>query len=139
MPDLKLLTVQEAATIARTPLATVRFWLSQRRIPSCGVGVRRLIREADLLAFLGLSADGGRTLTGREHEASKTKLAEKALATVGKEPARRAPPTFKNPALQRQDHQAHVTAGRKTDRGRCAICRREAKAAAVPVEASPNP
>jgi excisionase family DNA binding protein len=52
--DYLLLT--EAAELARVPLATVRWWVSQNRIRSYKPGRHRLIKRADLIAFIEASA-----------------------------------------------------------------------------------
>lgn len=49
----RLLTIPEVARATRAPESTVRHWLSERRLASVKVGRRRLVREADLLEFLG--------------------------------------------------------------------------------------
>jgi excisionase family DNA binding protein len=46
------LTVQEAAELARTPVPTIREWIRQQRFPSYRPGKRRLIKRADLIAFI---------------------------------------------------------------------------------------
>lgn len=52
-----LLTIAEAAETARTSPSTVRHWLAVGRLASVKPGRRRLIRRADLAAFLGTAAD----------------------------------------------------------------------------------
>jgi excisionase family DNA binding protein len=52
-----LLTVDEAATVARTSASTIRFWIATNRLASLKPGRRRLIRRQDLAALLGCSAD----------------------------------------------------------------------------------
>jgi excisionase family DNA binding protein len=47
-PDPEFLTVPEVAARCRTSEETVRRWLRQGRLPSTGVGRRRLVRRADL-------------------------------------------------------------------------------------------
>jgi excisionase family DNA binding protein len=54
VPAPALLTLEETATIARAPLASVRHWIATDRLPSVRPGRRRLVRRADLARFLGL-------------------------------------------------------------------------------------
>ncbi len=47
-----LLTVDEAARVARTATSTIRHWLQIGRLRSVKPGRRRLIRRSDLAALL---------------------------------------------------------------------------------------
>lgn len=49
-----LLTLEEAASAARTSASTVRHWLAIGRLASVKPGRRRLIRRADLARLLGV-------------------------------------------------------------------------------------
>lgn len=49
---LALLTLEEAARVARTSPSTVRHWLAIGRLASVKPGRRRLIRRADLARLL---------------------------------------------------------------------------------------
>ncbi|MBK8169660.1 MAG: helix-turn-helix domain-containing protein [Sandaracinaceae bacterium] len=49
-----LLTLSECAEIARAPLSSVRYWVSQGRLRSVRPGRLRLVRRADLALFLGI-------------------------------------------------------------------------------------
>lgn len=52
-----LLTLEEAAPIARTSIPTLRGWLASGKLASVKPGRRRLVRRAALYALLGLTAD----------------------------------------------------------------------------------
>lgn len=56
MPSPYLL-LQEIAEETRTPLSTVRHWIATGRLPSVRPGRRRLVRRADLDAFLAPPAN----------------------------------------------------------------------------------
>jgi excisionase family DNA binding protein len=51
MPSAYLLLV-EIAEETRTPLSTVRQWIAQGKLPSVRPGRRRLVKRADLDAFM---------------------------------------------------------------------------------------
>lgn len=53
-PAPALLTLEEAAAIARAPIGSVRHWIATKRLPSVRPGRRRLVRRADLARLLGL-------------------------------------------------------------------------------------
>jgi len=46
------LLIDEMATLARTSVGTVRAWLRTGRLPSVKPGRHRLVRKADLEAFM---------------------------------------------------------------------------------------
>lgn len=48
------LILEEVQHWARTNASTVRFWLSSGKLPSTRPGRRRLVKRADLAAFLGV-------------------------------------------------------------------------------------
>jgi excisionase family DNA binding protein len=48
----QLLLLDEVAREARVSLSTVRFWIGAGKLPSVRPGRRRLVRRADLDAFL---------------------------------------------------------------------------------------
>lgn len=52
-----LLTITEVASLTRAPIATVRHWIAVGKLRSLRPGRRRLVRRADLAAFLGVSPD----------------------------------------------------------------------------------
>lgn len=58
----RLLTLPEVAAVARAPLSSVRYWIQKGQLPSVKVGRRRLVAEADVVAFIGLPA------SATEHE-----------------------------------------------------------------------
>jgi excisionase family DNA binding protein len=51
MPSTYLL-LKEIAEETRTPLSTVRHWIATGKLPSVRPGRRRLVKRADLEAFL---------------------------------------------------------------------------------------
>jgi excisionase family DNA binding protein len=51
MPGIYLL-LEEIAEETRTPLSTVRHWIAQGKLPSVRPGRRRLVKRADLDAFM---------------------------------------------------------------------------------------
>jgi excisionase family DNA binding protein len=48
----KYLTISEAATFARVPIATVRHWVYTDQLPATKRGRHRLIREDAIVKFL---------------------------------------------------------------------------------------
>jgi excisionase family DNA binding protein len=56
MPSPYLL-LSEIAEETRTPLSTVRHWIATGKLPSVRPGRRRLVRRADLDAFLAPPAN----------------------------------------------------------------------------------
>ena len=46
------LWLEEIAEETRTPLSTVRHWIAQGKLPSVRPGRRRLVKRADLEAFM---------------------------------------------------------------------------------------
>lgn len=54
----RLLFVYEVAERLRAPLSTVRYWISQGRLPSTKPGRRRMVREQDLEAFVARHMKG---------------------------------------------------------------------------------
>ncbi len=51
MPNAYLL-LAEIAEETRTPISTVRHWIAQGKLPSVRPGRRRLVKRADLDAFM---------------------------------------------------------------------------------------
>ena len=50
-----LLTLEEVSAITRAPMNTVRDWIKKRKLPSLRPGRLRLVRRAELEAFLRAS------------------------------------------------------------------------------------
>ena len=48
-----IMTVPEAAKIMRIAEVTVRKWVSERRIPHVRLGSRIMIRQEDVIDFIG--------------------------------------------------------------------------------------
>ncbi len=53
-PAPKILTVEEAAHAARTPIKSLRCWIADGRLKHSKPGKRVLIRRADLAALLAV-------------------------------------------------------------------------------------
>lgn len=52
-PKHALLTLEEAASIARAPIGSIRHWCATGRLASIRPGRRRLVKRADLATLLG--------------------------------------------------------------------------------------
>ncbi len=50
------LLLEEVAEHARTTISTVRYWITEGRLPSVRPGRRRLVKRADLDAFMACPA-----------------------------------------------------------------------------------
>lgn len=48
----RFLTLEEAGELARTPVKSIRLWISSGRLRGFKPGRRVLVREADLLALI---------------------------------------------------------------------------------------
>jgi excisionase family DNA binding protein len=55
-PEPALLFLPEVARAARVSVSTVRHWVLTRKLPSVRPGRRRMVRRADLEAFLAQGA-----------------------------------------------------------------------------------
>jgi excisionase family DNA binding protein len=63
------LLLTECAEHARVPLSTVRHWIATGKLPSVRPGRRRMVRRADLDAFL---AGAAAPAAGTPHSSSST-------------------------------------------------------------------
>lgn len=72
------LLIDEVATLARTSAGTVRAWLRSGRLPSVKPGRHRLVRKADLDAFMS-----------RDLLAERRRTKEPAVARSIEEPGER--------------------------------------------------
>ena len=52
-----LLTLAEASAITRTPIASLRRWIADGRLPAKRPGRLLLVRKADLAALVGCSVE----------------------------------------------------------------------------------
>jgi excisionase family DNA binding protein len=57
---VRYLLIDEAASIARVSVATVRYWIAKKRLRWVRPGRRRMVRENDLRSFLEASASTAR-------------------------------------------------------------------------------
>jgi excisionase family DNA binding protein len=53
--------LREIAEYTRSPLATVRYWVATKKLPSVKFGRRRMVRASDLEAFVSASSSSVRT------------------------------------------------------------------------------
>lgn len=80
------LLLEEVADETRTPLSTVRQWIAQGRLPSVRPGRRRLVKRADLDAFMAPPVPVPANASAAEPTDLERQRASKACRRLGLEP-----------------------------------------------------
>jgi excisionase family DNA binding protein len=80
------LWLEEVAEETRTPLSTVRQWIAQRKLPSVRPGRRRLVKRADLDAFMAPPASVAANAPAVEPTDLDRQRASKACRRLGLQP-----------------------------------------------------
>jgi excisionase family DNA binding protein len=80
------LLLEEVADETRTPLSTVRQWIAQGRLPSVRPGRRRLVKRADLDAFMAPPVPVPANAPAVEPTDLDRQRASKACRRLGLEP-----------------------------------------------------